>query len=461
MRSILQAIAAAAMVLVLANCGGGGGYSGTTSPPPPPPSPITFNVTGSAVVKIRPRGNGLVVLEEKLSALTDPGPRRALEILDDLGHVTKRFDPPAGWSLVDFAVHPLGEISLALANSREVRLMRIDGAGTVRVDSPLLDEQAPNDPFFDEGGIHDDTSMVPYYTRDAVQLAPIGEDLAVALRTGRLAVIAYRFRVAGASYAMTWRTLVEPGLSIFAVGIKEGSFDTFGQLENHFHVHLDADSQGRLAVAVLSHVFNAPIFRRHAEFFHEPITATMGAIATRLTANGERVGSTVIDTTREGELYGVRLEGDALQLSGRVFTQQRADGTGWDAWFARVDAANGNLAAYRVIDVQAGDVLFDTAQLGPDRFVAAGATGYTQNPAGGSISENSAPLLLVLAADGSIVRRVTIAPGPRQNELRSLAQRSGLWSVGGLVDGPGTHSGDFDPSVIRADGFVRPFDPGS
>ena len=458
MRSTFQSVAAIAMALVLGSCGGGGSSStGTT--PLPPPSPITLDVSGSAVIKIRPRGNGLVVLEEKLSPLTAPGPIRALEILDELGHLVKRFDPPAGWLLIDFAVHPLGDVSLALANNREVRLVRIDGAGAVRADSMLLDEQARTDPFFDEGGIHDDGSMLPYYTRDAVRLAPMGEDLAVALRTGRLAVVAYRMRVAGAAYSMTWRTLVEPGLSIFAVGITSGSFDTFDQLVNHFQVHLDADADGRLAVAVVSHVFNAPILRRHSEYFHESITATEGLLATRLDANGVRLGSTVVDTTRTSELHTVRLEGNALQLGGRVFTEQRPDGGGWDAFFARIDASTGGLATYRVIDVQAGDVIFDTAQASAGQFIAAGATGYTQNPTGASISEQSTPLLLVLGPDGSVAKRLQFPAGPRQNQLRSLALRGSAWSVGGMVDGPGTHSGDSNPSVIRANGLVRPFDP--
>src|SRR4051812_12762060 len=118
MRSSLRAIAVTAMAFLFHGCGGGGSDGGT-SPPPTTPNPISFDVPGRAVIKIRARANGMVVLEERLSPLSDPGPYRGLEILDDLGRVAKRFDPPAGWSLIDFAVHSLGDISLALANSRE------------------------------------------------------------------------------------------------------------------------------------------------------------------------------------------------------------------------------------------------------------------------------------------------------------------------------------------------------
>jgi len=54
--------------------------------------------------------------------------------------------------------------------------------------------------------------MLPVLTRDAVRLAAIGENLAVALRTGRNAVVAYRFDYTeGTSYTRTWRTLVNRG----------------------------------------------------------------------------------------------------------------------------------------------------------------------------------------------------------------------------------------------------------
>jgi hypothetical protein len=323
----------------------------------------------------------------------------------------------------------------------------------------MVDPQVATDPFFDDGGLRDDTSLLPVYTRDAVRVAPIGEDLAVALRTGRNAVVAYRFHASGNAYTPVWRTLVEPGLSIFAIGITSGTFDTFGQLVNHWKVHLDSSAAGTLAVGVVSRTNDAPIFARHAQYFHETISATQGALVTQLSSDGQRIATTAIDTVRTSELYGLRAQPDGAVLVGRVFTEQRADGTGWDGWFARVDASGAHLAAYRTVDVDRGDVLFDAQPIAQGRFVAVGAAGYVENPTGASISENADPLLLVLAADGSIVRRIAFASGPRQNQLLSLALRGELWSVGGLVDGPGTHSGDGNPGLIRANGFVRPIDP--
>ena len=99
--------------------------------------------------------------------------------------------------------------------------------------------------------------------------------------------------------------------------------------------------------------------------------------------------------------------------------------------------------------------MFDTAPLPQGRFLVAGSAGYTQNPNGASISEVAEPLLAILEEDGKIKQRITMATGPRQNQLRSLAAYGNNWLVGGLVNGPGTHSADSNPALVTADGFVR------
>jgi hypothetical protein len=109
----------------------------------------------------------------------------------------------------------------------------------------------------------------------------------------------------------------------------------------------------------------------------------------------------------------------------------------------------------RVIDIDRGDIVFDLLPLAEGRMLAAGTTGYTQNPGGASISETSQPLLAVLDANGGVQQRLPFTAGARQNQVRSLAAWNGGWLAGGLVNGPGTHSGDNDPALIFADGYVR------
>ena len=453
--NLSRIFAALCLGILLASCGGGGG--GTTAQTTPPPLvSINLAVTGMAVVKVQTSAQGVTLMAEKLASLADPGPERSITLLDNNGAVTGRYSAPSGWALIDFSQHPSGEVSAVLATARTVRLVRFDRAAVVRNDFSLTDAQAPDDPFYDHGGVRDDGSMLPVLTRDAVRLAAIGENLAVALRTGRNAVVAYRFDYTDAtSYTRIWRTLVEPGLTMFALGITSGSFDVFGALENHWHVHLDADAAGNIAVAVVGREFIAPLFAVHDDYFKEPTDVVTGLLVTRLGPDGARLGSTMIDTLKTSELHGLRLNGDDIALVGRVFSERRDDGTGWNAYAAHVGRVSGALLSYRVIDIDRGEVLFDLAPLSQGRFLVAGAAGYSQNPSGASISEQTTPLLAVLESDGTLKQRIDVVAGARQNQLRSLAARNGNWLVGGMVNGPGTHSGDGNPALIVADGFVH------
>jgi hypothetical protein len=395
-------------------------------------------------------------MEERLHALTDPGPERKLVLLDDSGAQAGQYAAPAGWALIDFARHASGETTVVLATARDVKLVRLDRSAAPIGELALVDPQAATDPYYDNGGVHDDGSLLPFYTRDAVRVAAVGEGVVMALRTGRNAVVAYRFDPApGPGYTRSWRTLVEPGLSMFAIGITSGTFDTFGQLDNHWTVHLDASPAGDVAVAVVSRQDAAPIFARHADYFGEVVAGNWGLLVTRLAADGRRLGTTPIASSRPVELHGLRISGDDIGLVGRVFTGVVSDGSGWDAYSAHIDRTSGVLRTYATVDIDRGEILFDIAPLAQGRFLAAGAAGYTENPSGASISEQAAPLLVVLEADGGVKQRIAFTAGPRQNQLRSLVARGDRWLVGGMVDGPGTHSGDANPALIRADGFVR------
>jgi hypothetical protein len=443
-------------IVLLASCGGGGG-SPSNAPPPltTPPAPLELSVPGKAVVKIRVAASGTTVMEERLQPLTHAGgPDRSLEIFDASGALTGRFTPPPDFALIDFAQHPAGEITLALATAKSVTLVRLSRSGTALDQMPVIDPQAATDRFYDEGGVRDDNSLLPVLTRDAVALAPLGEGVVMALRTGRNATVAYRYDHAGV-FTKSWRTLVEPGLTVLGIGITSGTFDTFAALENHMHVALDVDDAGNIAIAVGSNAFAARLFAAHADYFSQPTTAVDGAIVTRLAPDGRRLGATIVDTVQPSELHGLRLAGDDIAIVGRVFTQRRDDGGGWDAFAAHVSRASGNLAGYRAIDVDRGDILFDIAALGDGRYLAVGAAGYTQNPDGASVSEQASALAVVLDADGAVRTRIAIPAAPRNNQARSIVSSGSRWMAGGQSNGPGTHSGDGAPAAISADGFVR------
>jgi len=434
----------------LVGCGGG---------ETPPVNGVDLAVVGQTVAKVRTAGNEVVVLEERLTSIFEDGPQRTLGILQSDGRTVLPYIPPPGWSVVDFALHPSGDISAILTTAAEVRIVRLDPNGSIRSDQLFLDPSALTDPFFNyAGGIKNDNALQPALMHDAARLAPLGEGLAVVLRTGRNAIVAYRLDPdASGTYQRAWRTLVEPGSSILFEGITTGSFDVFGQLQNHIRIFVDVDADAPATLAV--GVVNAPManftFRAHAEYFSDPIAASTGVLLTRVaSADGRRLGSTVIDTQDRSELHGVRATLGGFVLVGRVLSAVRSDGSGWNA-FTAIVARDGTSGAYSVVDVDRGDVLFDVAALPSGRYLALGTTGYVQNPSGESISEDAQPLLVLLNSDGSLAQNLGYTGGARHNQLTSIAALNGRWLLGGMINGPGTHSGDANRELIVADGFLR------
>ena len=426
------------------------------SPAMPAISAVDLAATGRSIIKARAAGNVVAVLEEHLTSIFEQGPDRVLALLQADGRSARIYTPPSGWSLVDMAIHSSGEVSLVLTTDKAVRIVRLDREGVARSDQPFVDSASATDPFFDfDASVKNDDSLQPVLMHDAARVVPLGESLALVLRTGRNAVVAYRLDLSGdGGYVRAWRTLVEPGTSIDGVFLSSGSFDAFGQLANHVGVRVEVDAGGTIAIGVVEQPFLSYPFEAHAMYFGEPITAQAGVLVTRISdADGHRMGSTVIDTHQRAELYGLRATADGFVLVGRVRSQVLPDGSGWDAFAARV-GSDGTARSYRVVDVDRGDALFDVAALPSGRLLALGTTGYVQNPSGASISEDTQPLLIVLDADGSPAQRVSLPDGPRQDQLLTVTSLNGRPLIGGMRNGPGTHSGDSQRELIAADGFL-------
>ena len=438
---------------LLAACGGGP----ASIQEAPETGTLDISVEGQTVTKVRAAGSEVAFLEEQLTSIFEDGPRRSMAFVKGSGEPLRPYTTPAGWSLVDFAMHPSGDLSVVLTNSREVRLVRLDHNGSVRSDQSFLDPAAATDPFLNyAGGLKDDEALQPALMHDAARVVPLGESLLLVLRTGRNAIVAYRLDPdAARTYRRVWRTLVEPGASVLGEGITSGTFDVFGQLQNHLRVFIDVDTAGTLGIGIVAAPMLNYTFRAHADYFNEPIAASTGILLTRLeTADGQRLGATVIDTRQRAELHGLRVSSHGFALVGRVLSEVRPDGTGWDAFAASV-AQNGSLDSYNTVDVDRGDVLFDIAQLPSGRYLALGTTGYVQNPAGASISESAQPLLVLLGSDGSLIQSLNFPAGPRHNQLTTVVQLDGGWLLGGMINGPGTHSADADRALIVADGILQ------
>lgn len=452
----LAALGMAVGLAALAACGGGGGSGGGTGGGDPPA--LQLAVTGEAVVKVRSQGSRWVALTEKARTLeipTQPERRLWVSLADGRGRGAD-YLPPAGWSLLDFALHPSGEISLVLASNRELRLLRLSATGQPLRDQAFTDAQVAADPFVgDPVSARDPNSLLPYYTRDAARLAAVGEDLALASRSGYHAVLVHRLAyAAGSGFTKQWRRVVEPGVFIGARFLTSGSFDPFKSMDLQWRVALDADAQGRIAVAVT--LGDTDLVEGHSQHFGEAIDPRIanGLLLTQFDGGGQRLGTAVVDTQQRSELHALRWVGDRVAAAGRVRSRQTADG--WDAFVALVPAGATAPSAYRVLDFEAGDVIFDVAARADGSLLASGSAGYTQNPTGASISEEAKPLLARLAADGQLQQRLDVAPAARHNQLRALAPRpDGSWLIAGMENGPGTHSADANPAALTADGYLR------
>ena len=443
-----------ATALLLGACGG----SNSAGSEPPPPAPLALATPGVAAMKARAHGTGWVLLTEKLRGLENTTtPDRQLLVSTDGRQAGAPITAPAGWSLIDVAVHPSGQLSVVLTSNKAVKLQRRSANGTLIGESDFVDTQAPSDPYLgDPLQIRDSTSLQPHATRDAVRIAPLGEDLVIALRTGRNAVVAHRLAHGGnGRFTRTWRTLVEPGVFIGAIGLTSGSFDPFNSLDNQWKLSLDVDAQGRSAIAV--NLGYTELAEGHAQHFSEPAVRQVehGALATQLDAQGQRLGTTVINTLQRSEVHALRWAGDQLLVAGRVRTTNPPDGFGWDGYLARLPAGGGAGGSVQVLDFGRGDVILDVAPTADGRLLLAGATGYAQNPAGGSISEDAQPLLALVPAAGGNATRLSAGAGPRHNQLRSVAPWQGRWLISGFENGPGTHSADADPGKLTADGHLR------
>ena len=454
-------LAACAAALLLAGCGGGGGEGGSAPPPNQPPPQRTLvdaRFTGATVLKLRANKDSWLALTEKPHPFMDVVVmERTLRALDGAGKAVYTWAAPAGWTLVDMALHPSGQASVVLSDGARLRLARIDAAGKLLTNYEVLDPQVVLDRYY--GGpnsVRDRNALAPWKTRDAARLAPAGEALGLVIRAGGNNVVAYRFDYQGGAFQQRWRTLVEPGVHLDGQRPMSGSFDPFEGVENHWKVFMDMDAAGRIAVGVLA-TPRGDTADAHALYFNEllPPGFVNGVLLTTLDPAGRRLGTLPIDLRNKAELHTIKWAGETVLLGGRVRTARGDDWAGWDGWFARADNGGRRLADYRVIDVERGDAILDLLPLPDGGVLLGGATNYTQNPTGESVIEPSAPLLARLGASGGALTRLAVQAGPRANQVRALAFFGNNWLVANTENLPGTHTHDANEALITADATVR------
>ena len=248
--------------------------------------------------------------------------------------------------------------------------------------------------------------------------------------------------VAG-GFAPLTTTLVVPPHIIAPTALYGGSYDTFGQLDHHYGVFVAVDAS-RTGYVAVSHqrLENGAMVNAHAKTFGEDLVTDvdwLDAFVTRVDAAGMRLGTTVIGTPEDDQVYALRAGKNGAYAVGRT-EHWNEQGTGFDAFVAHVDGAG--KPTVRSFDVSDGSL------------VVVGTSGYSQNPHGASISEEGQSFARVLRPDGATAT-IDVPSGPRHNEARfAVAEPDGALVLGGMSDGPGTHSADGDPALLRASGWA-------
>jgi hypothetical protein len=403
----------------------------------------------------------LVIQEPTQSIQLDSGhPRRSLLWLDAAGQVVHSFSHPEGYALLDACTHPSGEVSVLLASAAGYTLLRLDTSHAVRASQLLVDDQIDTDlPL-----LHPDAPRGPIgpHTHDTGRIAAFGESVVLAARNRRFSVVAYRYawQPESETFERNWRVLVEPAVELWPVGLTGGTYDTFRQVESQFSVHLAVDPQGLAYVGINHPRFaDGTLEELHQALFGESFANDpdfLDAYVTRISASGVRLGTSLVSTPQDDSLYGLRADATGAFALGRNETWNE-QGTGHDALIARIDRETGAVGV-RILDVQRGDIAFDAVGLEDGRVVVVGASNYDQNPHGASISETCDAFAQVLSAVGSEpldLGEPGLPNGPRHSEARVIFRTpaGALW-IGGMLDGPGTHSADADPSLLRASGFL-------
>jgi hypothetical protein len=429
-----------------------GDGGGDTDPPPP----VDLRFTDGSVRKASPLADGLLVLiDTPLNLNVDWGfPKRILRAVDAAGAVRWQIASSTDHELLDFAAHPSGDVTALFASVAGFHLVRLDAAGAVRSDLALVDAAIDTDPPQLPAGMV--TGQIETWSHDVGAIAALGEDAVAAVRTQRHSVVAHRFAFDGGAFVERYRTLVFPAYPISALALTGGTYDTFGAVDSQFFVQLAIGPEGTIYVGVRHPELTAfRLVKTLQDVYGETLTTDpdwTDSFIVRLTADGTRLGTSVVGTDRPDEIFALRAVPGGVWALGRneLWNDQ---GTGFDAFIGHVDGATG-AATVRSLDVDLSDIAFDLAPLPGGEVVVVGASGYVQNPSGASISGTAAAFARWLRADGSAIA-VPLPQGPRHNEGRFiLPLPSGRLLVGGMLDGPGTHTADGDWSLLTAKGFL-------
>jgi hypothetical protein len=410
----------------------------------------TTLVEGQSVLKVLPQPQGWVSMQEVLQQqylVTQP--QRELVWRDADFKEIARYRPPEGWSLIDVAAHPSGQVSGAIIRL-DIRRNPFFDVSVLRMrDGQVLAEikleQLP--------GTGERTRYFPA-SLDRLRLEPFQEDVYLVARWDYNQVEASRLAFANSQFNIKWQKLVEPDAYAGSIGIIGGGYDNFHQGDRYFFVYAGVDAQGELVVGVPSH---EDVLTSHDALYNDNLSGEANpgafdwgvAIVSKFSPSGQRIYAKLLGKSTQKRLINLRVGGGTIYLVGRVKTGSAPDS--WDAWVLAADESSGQMRYEQQLHLQQGDMLWDIDPLANGHAWAVGTKAYVQNPAGLSVSDQRLAFAVQLDGQGMITSELELPQGPpdRGSEavfVKVLNNRQVL--VAGAHNAPGTHA------PVFSDGFI-------
>ena len=433
----------------------------------------------------------------------EPGPlglpwrsRFRLAAYDNAASATWTFAAPPDDVVSDVAVHPSGDVTVAVLHypleRRSYDLVRLSRDGTVLGTTTMTEPQTMPATDF---GASDPRPMFRMKSdlADAtvggwVRLLSDGDGLVATFLSYvdvpadnplslRLAMGVAAFQWQAGAYAERWGRVVE---GPHAAQPAAWTYDELRQDEQAIRPFLTRDeTTGDILVGRawnnLRCKANVTVF---AEFTMSD--CMMGAVSpienqwlplavTRFSAAGARLGTRILapdaDAAEQVAFALVARDGK-LATAGFVVRETNGDGTfrtypdpsgyvDYDGYIAIYDG-DGKPLTHHDFNMGRGDVLASLRWL-PNDIVAVGSSGWDRWQGGNSISRGADPLLVWLSPDGASAasRTIPMTDGTRHFNLFDLTVTDHAIIAHGFSDAPLTHSGDGGNTAARTFGPLR------
>lgn len=317
------------------------------------------------------------------------------------------------------------------------------------------------------GSLPPDALRVGLLSEDSLRIAGSVDAPVVSLHSEHGAILAFRFRWSGGQYEATPYTLISPALLQTPYLPIDASYDSFDAVVHDFGTRLASADSGAAYVALPA---SAARLRRHNQVFGtqlQPLRSDADLsnrpsdlLVSRIHADGHIEWTRLVGIADvDDEVYAIAAgPGERLALVGRTRRERGRDNSEWHMSLHTLDAQGGP-AHSRIVDLPGNGIAQTVAFTATGALLVGGTADWLQNPSGISLYRQGSPFLLQLDLDsdgqpGEPQQRDDLLPRTSGHaELRTLAVGSGSLWLGGLENGPLTHTGDNDLSLIRADGW--------